>query len=66
MSNVFAVSMKQSLPLMEIPLTNGFCTRLVRDDFKGQLGAFTPCFTDIVILGAFRLYLDGLDRHRHV
>ena len=26
-------------------------TRLVRDDFKGQLGAFTPCFTDIVILG---------------
>ncbi|CAK0780401.1 hypothetical protein CVIRNUC_005040 [Coccomyxa viridis] len=31
---------------------DSFCDpRLVRDDFKGQLGAFTPCFTDIVILG---------------
>ena len=26
--------------------------RLVKEDFKGALGAFTPCFTDIVILGA--------------
>lgn len=29
--------------------------RFVREDFKGALGAFTPCFTDIVILGKFSL-----------
>ena len=34
-------------------------TRLVRDDFKGQLGAFTPCFTDIIILGR-QLHLERI------
>lgn len=42
-----------------------FCTRLVRDDFKGQLGAFTPCFTDIVILGEFHSQFIDCVRHAH-
>ncbi len=27
--------------------------RFVTEDFKGALGAFTPCFIDIVVLGAY-------------
>ncbi|CAL8468910.1 g8451 [Coccomyxa elongata] len=31
---------------------DSFCDpQFVKEDFKGALGAFTPCFTDIVILG---------------
>jgi len=26
--------------------------RFVTEDFKGALGAFTPCFIDVVVLGA--------------
>jgi len=47
---------QQAVQLLHAPDEYGFSleavvTRLVRDDFKGQLGAFTPCFTDVVILG---------------
>ena len=42
-----------------------FCTRLVRDDFKGQLGAFTPCFTDIVILGEIQSLFVDAHLHTH-
>ncbi len=30
----------------------GALRRFVTEDFKGALGAFTPCFIDVVVLGA--------------
>ena len=67
MSLVFTFLVKEFLPLTGTVINKCvFCTRLVRDDFKGQLGAFTPCFTDIVILGEFCSHSVALARHTHI
>lgn len=34
----------------------GALRRFVTEDFKGALGAFTPCFIDVVVLGASNLF----------
>ena len=56
MGSIFDCDFQKAVQLHHAPDYYGFSlecvvTRLVRDDFKGQLGAFTPCFTDVVILG---------------
>lgn len=33
-------------------MLSGALRRFVTEDFKGALGAFTPCFIDVVVLGA--------------